>query len=290
MARDDLIAWIALAATVTIWASFLISTRAAVASPLGPIEVGLMRFGPATLLFLPVYLRHGLLPGGARPRDALLIAGCGGFAFILLLSNGLRFAPVADAGVFTPSMLPIYVALLSVVLLGDRFGRGQCLGFGLIVAGALAVGGWEALYGGAEGAWRGHLLFSAASMAWAVYTVAFRVSDLSALHAAALLCFWTFLGILVLAAIFGTRFGEVPVPTLSLQVFLQGVLSGFLATFTYGFAITRLGASRTASFAALVPILAALGGWAVLGEPLSWLKGVGIVVVATGVALASYRR
>ena len=75
MARSSLIAWVALAATVTIWASFLVSTRAAVASPLGPIEVGLMRFGPAALLFLPVYLREGLLPGGARPRDALLIAG-----------------------------------------------------------------------------------------------------------------------------------------------------------------------------------------------------------------------
>jgi drug/metabolite transporter (DMT)-like permease len=289
MTRNTLIAWGALAATVTIWASFLVSTRAAVASPLGPVEVGIMRFGTATLLFLPVYLRDGLLPGGARPRDALLIAGLGGFAFILFLSNGLRFAPVADAGVFTPSMLPIYVALLSVLFLGERFGRSQILGFGLIVLGALAVGGWEALHGGTDGAWRGHLLFSAASMAWAAYTVAFRMSGLSALHAAALMCFWTSAGMLVLAAVFGTRFGEVPVPTLALQVFLQGVLSGFLATFTYGFAISRLGASRTASFAALVPVLAALGGWAVLGEPLSWLKGLGIAVVAAGVVLASRR-
>lgn len=248
-----------------------------------------MRFGPATLLFLPVYLRHGLLPGGARPRDALLIAGLGGFAFILFLSSGLRFAPVADAGVFTPSMLPIYVAILSVVVLGERFRRSQITGFALIVLGALAVGGWEAIHGGAPGAWRGHLLFSAASMAWASYTVAFRASGLSALHAAALLCFWSFAGMLALAALFGTRFDAVPVPTLALQFFLQGVLSGFLATFTYGFAIGRLGAARTASFAALVPILAALGGWAMLGESIPWSKGIGIVVVATGVALASRR-
>jgi drug/metabolite transporter (DMT)-like permease len=70
-------------------------------------------------------------------------------------------------------------------------------------------------------------------------------------------------------------------------VVLQGLLSGFVATLTFVYAVGRLGASRTASFAALVPILAALGGWAVLGEPIGWVKGAGIVVVATGVALAS---
>jgi drug/metabolite transporter (DMT)-like permease len=246
-----------------------------------------MRFVPAALLLSPVILRQGPLPGGARPRDAVLIAGFGGFAFILLLANGLRFAPVADAGIFAPSMLPVYVALLSWLVAGERFSRGQTLGFALILLGALAVGGWEALGTAREGAWRGHLLFTLAAMAWAVYTVAFRLSGLRPLQGAALLCFWSAAGFLALGEAFGTRFADTAPSTVALQVVLQGLLSGFAATFTYGFAISRLGAARTASFAALVPILAALGGWAILGEPLGWVKGAGVLVVAAGVVLAS---
>ena len=74
------------------------------------------------------------------PAGQALLVGSG----ILLLASGLRYAPVADAGVFAPSMLPIYVALLSRVWLGERFSRPQLVGFGLIIVGALAVGGWEA--------------------------------------------------------------------------------------------------------------------------------------------------
>lgn len=284
--RQTPLAWAALAATVVIWASFLVSTRAAVATHLGPVEVGLMRFVPATLLFAPVLWRHGVLPKGARWRDVAAIAGLGGFVFVLLLASGLRYAPVADAGVFAPSMLPLYVAVLSYFALGERFSRVRLAGFALIIAGALAVGGWAALAGGG-GAWRGHLLFSLAAMAWAAYTVAYRVSGLAPLPASAMLCFWSALGFAGLALVTGTRFAEVPAATVALQVLLQGVLSGFAATITYVFAISRLGASRTASFAALVPILAALGAWAFLGEPLGWVKGAGVAVVTVGVLLAS---
>lgn len=290
MSRNLVLAWLALVVTVTIWAGFLIATRAAAASSLGPIEVGLMRFGPAALLFSPVILRHGLLPGGATWRQAAVFAGFGGIGFVLCLAGGLAYAPVADSGVFTPAMLPIYVALLSFVLLRERFGRIQILGFGLILAGALAVGGWQAVAGAAPGAWRGHLLFSAASMSWAIYTIAFRRSGLAVLPAAAMLCVWSAFGFILLAFVFGAHFGGASPATLALQTILQGVLSGFVATLTFFYAISRLGAARTASFAALTPILAALGGWLLLGEALTPVVAAGVAVTAAGVALASRPR
>lgn len=124
-------------------------------------------------------------------------------------------------------------------------------------------------------------------MAWAAYTVTYRLSGLAPLPAAAMLCFWACAGFVGLALVTGTRFSQVPLPTLALQVVLQGVLSGFLAPLTYVYSVSRLGASRTAAFAALVPILAALGAWVFLGEQIGWIKGAGVIVVAIGVALAS---
>ena len=130
--REKLLAWGAVAVTLLIWASFLVTTRAAVNARLGPADVGIIRFLPAALLFAPVWLRRSPLPPGARPVEIVTIALTGGFAFVCLLSWGLQYAPVADSGVFAPSMLPLYVAVLSFFLLGERFSRLRLIGFALI--------------------------------------------------------------------------------------------------------------------------------------------------------------
>ncbi len=278
----------ALAVTILIWASFLVVTRAAVTdAALGPLEVGLIRFGTGALLFLPVLVRRGALPAHVRVRDLVLIPLTGGALFILCLASGLRFAPVADGGVFTPSMLPLYVAALSAALLGERFGRRRLAGFALIVAGALAVGGWTALAEGAPGAWKGHLLFTGAALSWAAYTVLFRRSGLGPAAGGAVLCAGGALILGVLALGLGVDFSGVPARTLLIQVIFQGVLSGFVATFTYFYAVRHIGASRSAAFAALVPVLAALGGWIWLDEAIGPVKALGILIVSAGVVLAS---
>lgn len=285
--KPDWKAWTALVVTIVIWASFLIVTRAAMTSKIGITEVGLLRFGIGTLFFAPVLIRSGPIPRGAGWREILLIPGCGGLLFIVLLSFGLQRAPVADSGIFTPSMLPFYVALLSYFFLGERLERSRIYGLVLIGTGALAVGGWEAIRNSGDGTWIGHLAFTAASFSWAIYTIVFRKSGLNAAQAAAMMCFWAAIAFAVLALFQGTNFSAIPLKTLLIQGLFQGVLSGFLATLTFFYAVTHLGASRTAAFAALVPILAAVGGWIFLGEPIGILKAIGIGIVATGVALAS---
>ncbi len=280
-------AWAALAVTLVIWASFLVVTRAAMTAKVGIAEVGLLRFGVGSLLYAPVLLRSGPIPKGCGWREMLLIPICGGFGFLVFLSFGLQRAPVADSGIFTPSMLPFHVAVLSYFFLGERFDRTRVAGLALIAAGALAVGGWEAIANAGDGRWLGHLAFSAASLSWAIYTIVFRKSGLKVTEGAAMMCFWSALAFVVLALVTGTDFASIPTRTLLIQGFFQGVLSGFLATFTFFYAVARIGAARTAAFAALVPVLAALGGWVVLGEPIGGAKAVGIVIVATGVALAS---
>ena len=68
---------------------------------------------------------------------------------------------------------------------------------------------------------------------------------------------------------------------------LQSFIIGIAAMFLFGYAVQMLGAAETAAFGALTPILALLGGVALLGESVTTLKVIGIALVAVGVFLAS---
>lgn len=285
--RQAVLAWGAVAVTLIIWASFLVATRAAATSQLSPADVGILRFLPAALLFAPVWLRRSPIPPGARWVEVITIGLVGGFAFVFLLSWGLQYAPVADGGVFAPSMLPLYVAALSFVFLGERFSKLRIVGFALILAGALGVGGWEALTNAQSGAWRGHLLISAGAMLWACYTVAYKRSTIGPVDAAAMICFWSSLAFLAMLPFIPSRIPETPPSALILQIVMQGGLSGFVSTMTYGYALSKIAPSKVAACAALVPVMAAIGGWIFLGEPISTAKAAGITIVALGVLLAS---
>ena len=269
-----------------IWASYLVVVRAAVTTSLGPVDVGLLRALPAALVFLPVTLKHGLRPAGASNLDLVTIGVVGGGMFILFLATGLKFAPAADAGIFTPSMLPVCVAFLSIAFLSVRYTRAQVLGLALILVGAAAVGGLTAFSQADPGAWRGHILFLFASMSWAIYTLGFRQSSLPPLPAAAIMATIPAIGFVGCALVIGTDLHRIERPVLVLQL-VQGIAAGVIANFTFLYAIKHLGAKIPAASAALVPVLAGIGAWMFLGEALALIKGVAMGVTCVGVVLAS---
>jgi len=280
--------WAALIFTVLVWASYLVAARAAVVTAFTPVELGVIRFLPGALVLLPLALRGGgRRRTPRRMRDAMLIAVFGGILFVPLLTSGFRFAPAADGGMFTPAMLPVFMTLLGLAL-GESLPAGfRLAGLGLILGGALAIGGWEALARTGSGAWRGHLLFLCASLSWAIYTFAYRRSGFGAVESTAVMCIGASVVFVPLALATGADFLRHGWGPLLLHVLLQGVFSGFLATFTYFVAIARLGTQPPAAFAALVPGLGAVLAWLFLDEPLGPLKLAGLAVISLGVALAS---
>ena len=278
--------WVALFTTVIIWAGYLVAVRAAAASQLTPIDVGLLRSVPATLLLTPLLFKRGIRPGGASWRDIFFIGFVGGTFFILILSNGAHFAPVADAGIFAPSMLPVFVTILAMSFLGARFTPLQYAGLFTIVFGAIFVGGYEAITNAQSGAWRGHILFLTASFCWAIYTVRFRASGLSATNGAMILVTWSGFFFLIGALIFGSNIPNVSGSVLTVQLLL-GLSAGLIANFTFLYSVQSLGPTIPAASAALVPVIATLGGFIFLSESITLLKGAGIAIVALGVLLAS---
>jgi drug/metabolite transporter (DMT)-like permease len=213
----------------------------------------------------------------------------------LIAATGMRFAPAADIGALLPGTMPLWAALIGCFLGTVRFGRLQLLGYILIAAGiaAIAAGDFQrsaalgAQAGDASTAWLGHVLFLVAAFCWAAYSHAFKKTGLNALEAAAVTAFWSFLCHLALAGIFGSALGQAGLALWLPQLLVQGGLSGLIAIIAYGIAVRHLGPTRAAAFSALVPVLTALGGIALLDESLQPATLLATASATLGVALAT---
>lgn len=275
-------------ATVTIWATFILVTRFAVQGRFTVEEILILRLVPGTLVMAPVMWRLGVVPRGQSiPRAAMLMVGASA-VFPFVVSKGLAYAPASDGGALAPGMLPFWTALAAYVLAGEIPGPRRRLGLAMILAGAMVVSLWQILAGADDGAWRGHLMFLTGSGAWAIYSVIFRQSGLSPLHALVIGLFWgTLLVSPLLLATGNVRFATASLSDIAAMIVLQSFVIGILAMFLFGYAVQIVGAAEAAAFGALTPILALLGGVAFLGETITPIKVIGVVLVAAGVFLAS---
>ncbi|NNF77337.1 MAG: DMT family transporter, partial [Rhizobiales bacterium] len=234
------------------------------------------------------WLKSGLKPRGvAWPLIAFIVAGAG-LPFYLAIATGLQLAPAAHAGMLLPGTMPLFVALIALLLLGEKFGWRRGTGYILIALGGVGIGAYTIITGTIEGAWRGQILFVTGAFLWAVYTHAFRWSRLKSHEAVGIMSVWS----LILLVPIWLAVGRTGILTASWgeivsQLLLQGVVSGLVALTTYGMAVDRLGASGAAAFAALVPVLVTLLGIPVLGEVPDLATMLSATFVCVGVFLAS---
>jgi drug/metabolite transporter (DMT)-like permease len=205
---------------------------------------------------------------------------------VLLVGVGLLFAPVAHAGALTQGIVPLTVALVAAVVLRERPGPMQVVGFVLILCGGLAIGGIGAVgFGGAESF--GHLCFLATAVLFAFYMVAMRHARLDGLHAAAIAAVPSLvIYVPIYVIVFGDRVLQVPLSDILVQALYQGVLTAVVSIALYGRAISLLGASAAGAFVALGPVIAAVISIPVLGEKPSSVEWIAIMGISAGVYLA----
>jgi drug/metabolite transporter (DMT)-like permease len=274
-------------AAVCIWAGFIVVSRLGVRTSLTPWDVAAIRFTVAGTLLLPCAMRKGLaLDRLGWLGVAAIVIGCGA-PMVLLVNAGLLFAPAAHAGALFPGVMPLMVALFAAAILKETFGRQKSLGLALIVVGAVGIV-WGT--GGTIGTVQnvGHLLFLAAGLAWAGYTVAMRRARLDGLHAAAIAAIASLVLYLpAYASIAGGRVFNAPLSDIALQAVVQGVLTAIVALLLYGRMIGLLGATRGAAFVALTPATTALLAIPVLGEWPSAVDWMAIALISLGVSVVT---
>jgi drug/metabolite transporter (DMT)-like permease len=282
-----LFAWLAITALVALAAGWQIVTRLGVTTTLGPLDVAMLRYTVPALLLAPLWWRIGLCPPGlGRGRLALIVLG-GGAPFGLLAISGAQLAPAADMATIMSGGMPLAVAALAALVLGERPSGRAWFGF-VVIAIGLALLIAPTVVDRADGSWRGHVLFLTAGVVWAVYTVAYRGSGLTPWTAAAVVSAWSALIVIPLWLWTGTaRVFAAPWHDVALQLVWQGVLAGVGGLWLYGVAIQAFGASRAAVSGALVPPAVALGAWVILGEMVDTLTLAALAGVTMGVTFAS---
>jgi drug/metabolite transporter (DMT)-like permease len=273
-------------AAVSIWSGWIVVARLGLRTSMTPWDIAALRFGVAGFLLLPYVMRYGF----ARQRLGWIGAAgivLGGGAPVLLANAGLQFAPAAHAGALFPGVMPLMVAMLAAIILGEAFTRTKLLGFALILPSVFVIawGGGSAL-GTTENI--GHALFLGSGLAWACYTVAMRRARLDGLHAAAIAAVGALLLYLPVYLVFaGASLAAAPWGDVALQAIVQGLLTAIVSLVLYGRAVALLGASSGAAFAALCPAMTALMAIPVLGEWPAAMDWIAIAAISAGVYVVS---
>jgi drug/metabolite transporter (DMT)-like permease len=271
---------------VSIWAGNIVVAGLGLRASLTPWDISAIRFAVAGIVLIPHLIRKGLALDrlGWIGLAALVL---GGAPTVLLANAGLLFAPASHAGALFPGVMPLMVAILAAAILQEAFTRQKWVGFALIATGVIAiVWGSGATIGTAQSI--GHVLFLGSALAFACYTVAMRRAHLDGLHAAAISAVGSMLIYMpAYAVVAGGNVFDAPPSAVALQALVQGLLTAVLSYIVYGRAVSILGASSGAAFAASCPAMTALMAIPVLGEWPTAMDWIAIISISAGVYVVS---
>jgi drug/metabolite transporter (DMT)-like permease len=273
--------------TVTLWGSSFVAIRDAgqTLSPgslaLGRLLVSLVVLGAAALIW------REPLPGR---RDLLRIAAFG-VLFLGVYSVTLNEAERrVDAG--TAAMLintgPILIALLAGIFLREGFPRWLFAGCAVACSGCVLIGLASSRSGPRAGLGAALLLVAASAYAAAVVIQKPVLARASPLQVTWLGCAAGAAVCLPFAPGLVAELDDAGATAVGWIVYL-GVAPTALGFATWAYALRRTSAGRLASLAYLIPVVAILLGWALLGERPPWLAAVGGALCLAGVVLARHR-
>jgi drug/metabolite transporter (DMT)-like permease len=282
------LAVIAGVAAMLIYAGQFVLSRWSFQRTLSLWDLATLRFAVAGLLALPIVLRHGLAgAAGVGWRRAAVLAVSAGGPYTLILYAGLTLSPAAHGAVIIPGATPVVSTMLVWLWLREWPRPGNLAGLALIVAGLVLVG-WPGLGDAGDRTWAGDLLFVAAGILWALFTVLTRRWQIDPVRGTAMVWLLALAYVPIYALAVGTRpLLDAPRAEVVGQALYQGVGVAIVALVLYAWAIRVLGSSFASLFMPLIPLFGVLLGIPVLGEIPTPLQLLGMLAVSVGMGIAS---
>jgi drug/metabolite transporter (DMT)-like permease len=276
------------AAIALVWGLSFLSIKVAVAF-IPPMTLGLVRFIAAT--FILFFLKLRLAPGDkVRPGHfpALAAAGLVGVTlYFFMENNGVKLSTASEASVVVGA-IPVLSMIAERIFLKTKLSASQYLGAACSTAGVwIFVSAGLSLSGGAGG----YLYMSGAALSWVIYS--FITRRLFDRHERITIVFWQSLfgtiGFLPFALAEAHSWRAAPT-VVWLNVAYLAVFCSALGYWFYVYSVEALGMTASSVFINLIPVIAVLGGFAVLGDRMSALQWIGAAVVVGGVFLATRPR
>jgi drug/metabolite transporter (DMT)-like permease len=295
LSADRRLAEIAALGVMVVWAGNFIVVKDAIGS-VPPVAFTFMRYALASLTLL-VILRS--TSGALRlPPDArrILLLGALGFGlYQILWTVGLQSIPAGDSALLIAAT-PVFTAVLAVAIGVDTLTPVRAVGVGLSFLGVAIV---VAAGVGIEltGSPIGFALTLGAALCWAIYT-AYGARALRRISPLVLTTWATIGGTLVLAPIGVAQLlspGAVRIDDggdllrIALSVAYSGILAAALANIIIFNGVRLLGPTRITAIQSLVPAMAVVLAFLLLGEPIRAAQVVGGAIIVGGVALTRLR-
>ena len=268
-------------------------------------RVALDSIPPATLALVRLVLAALLLgalaarspraaPRTASDRRRIAWMGVLGFSAAYALAHwGVYRSTVTNAALLIV-VEPLTIIVASPFMLGERLGRREIIGGGLALAGnvLVVVNGVPGVTTELAPHWRGDVLLILSGVAFASYTLIGRdvLARVDPLHVSLWSIVWGAAAVAPLAAaewLGGARLSLTTTGVVA-TLYLGLAVSGF-GYLVWNWAVQRVHAPRAAVSLTVQPIVGALLGTLLLGEPITAFTVTGGLLIVAGLGCAVVR-
>lgn len=287
------LAYVGLVLTPLFWAGNAVVARGTV-DAIPPLSMAFWRWVIALAILLPfglpgIWCHRQIIRQRLGSMLALATFSVGAFNSLLYLAASTT---TATNIALINATIPIFVALMSWLLLSDRTRPIQALGIALAVTGIVTVvaRGDLAVLTGLQ-AQPGDLIMVAAVFSWGLFSVLLRRQAVP-LPALTFLTTQILLGVLVILPFYLTDLlafsggfelsGTTLAPLLYFAIF-----PGILAYAFWNHGVHAIGPSRAAIFMYLTPVFASILAGIFLGETLGRFHVIGGLLILSGLILAT---
>ncbi len=292
--QKESVAYAALVTAALVWGGSVVAQKVAL-GPFSVVEVSVFRGVGALFILIPLWWWKDRMVTKWTPGDLgiLTALGLGVLGNHLLILFGLKYIGAGAAGVIIGAS-PAITALLSSLILKDVPFSKVWGGCAVSFVGVGLVSGTNSSSQPGENPLVGGVLVVLALVSWALYTIGSRrVMD----RMSPLTVNWT---TLLISLLF-----QVPLLWTDHKVLTVGIdsipPSGWMALIyvivfatalgqqAWLFGVSRIGPSRAGVFTNLIPVSSVLLSILILGEGLTFVKMIGIIMVLGGVWLVNLK-
>jgi drug/metabolite transporter (DMT)-like permease len=274
----------ALAVTFLLWGSAMPGLRVCLRY-YSPGHLAVLRMLAATVAMAAIALLLRVRVPDRRDLPGLALVGFTGVTcFHGFLNHGLITVTAGSASLLV-NTAPVYTALLATLFLGERMKVWGWLGFGVSLCGAAMIGLGE---GKGVRFDPGAFYLLGSALSWSLNIVLQKpyLRKYSATEVTAYAIFSGTLALLAFAPGLAESVEQIPMG-ITIGVLYLGVFPIAVAYITWAYVLSRLDASRAASYLYLVPVVAILCGWIGLRETPALLALAGGALALSGVVIVN---